>query len=256
MVTRKPRRGIPPALTASGPSMARSHDASTDYWLQRGRQSTQRTQGTPVARPDMGPQGKRMGGIRRRRGTKPRSARSLCAAITESETREGDPPNGCARLTRAAVKGGKKGGDPTPSSACPRCAAGARGDPRTRQRRNPPRSRDQEEEAPPPSTQAARTTRTRAGGGGGHPMQGACSHHMQPKDRGRGGPPQTAACAPSTWHARQGRGRELKPGGQGRVTPQAAYAPSAWHVRKGGGANPEEAIGGPPDQWRAQCMEF
>ena len=49
---------------------------------------------------------------RRRRGTKPGSARSQHAACEAPATREEDPPNVRVRLTRAATKGGKEGGDP------------------------------------------------------------------------------------------------------------------------------------------------
>ena len=83
--------------------------------------------GTPVARPAMRAQGTGTGGKQRRRGTKPISVRYLRATITDSETRRGDPPNGPARLTRAAAKGGKEGGDPPPSSARPRCTSREQG---------------------------------------------------------------------------------------------------------------------------------
>ena len=134
---RRTCRRIPPAPTAPGPIKERLHVASTAYWRRRGRQSTHPTRGTPVSRLAMGPQRTRTGRSRRRRGTKPFSARSLLAATTESGMRRGDPLNGRACLTRAAAKVGKEGGDPPPRSARPRRAAGERGGPPNTAARDP-----------------------------------------------------------------------------------------------------------------------
>ena len=123
--SRGPLLGIPPAPTATGPSTARSHTASTAYWRQQGRRSIWPTQVTLGARMAMRPQGVRPArpNGRRRRGETPGITRSQQAVCEEPIARDGDPPNGRPRLTCAAAKGGKAGEFPPPSSARSRLAA-------------------------------------------------------------------------------------------------------------------------------------
>ena len=83
------------------------------------------TMGPPVMRPAVGPRKTRKERKQRKRGKKPCSTHFPREATTEARKRGGDPPNGRARLTRAASKEGKEGGDPPPSSARPRRASGA-----------------------------------------------------------------------------------------------------------------------------------
>ena len=122
---RGPSQGNLTALMAPGPSTARLRAASMTYWHPRRHREVKSMWGPPVARPSMGAWRTRRGRKRRRRGTKPCSARSLCESTTEARTRQGDFPKGRAHLTRAATRGG--GG--APSSARPQHSAGAQGGP-------------------------------------------------------------------------------------------------------------------------------
>ena len=63
----------------------------------------------------------------RRRRTKTSSAHSMRKKKMEERTRRGDPPKCHARLTGAAIKGGKEGRYPPPSGARPQRVAGASG---------------------------------------------------------------------------------------------------------------------------------
>ena len=55
----------------------------------------------------------------RRGGTKNTRGRAWSGNRPTERWRRGLPPNGCAHLTRAAAEGGKREGDPPPSSARP-----------------------------------------------------------------------------------------------------------------------------------------
>ena len=200
-----PRQDIPLAPTAPGLSTARLRAVNTACWCRQERRFTQPTQGTPVARTDMGRQGT---------GKKPCSARSPHAEITESVTRQGDPPNGRAHLMCAATKWGKEGGDPPPSSTHPCRTARDRGRTpeqgsggphlaaRTRRRKGPFR----------PST----ARNPRAGRrGGGHLKQ---AMHSPGTEEGGDLPKRQRALPVHGVPYREG-GRALTPGGRGRGTP-------------------------------------
>ena len=211
-----PFRGNPMAPTAPGPKTAFTRAVSTTYWRWRPRRGVVPTWGTPLVRPAMGPLRIRKGQNRRRRGTKPCSARSPREATTESRTRQGDPLNGRSRLTRAAAKGEKEGGGtPQPAARAHRAQRGHGGAPLNMVAQNPTARPGPGRRWGPPSL-AARATRARAGGGMG---QAAHIHNMYPKVRGKGGSPQTAAYAPSARHASKGGGGIPKPGGGGGGTP-------------------------------------
>ena len=90
----------------------------------------------------------------------------------EKEAR--DPPNSCARFTRAADEGGEGEGDPPPRSARPQRALGAWGDYQTQQYGTPPRGREQEPEGDPYPQQRAQTARGQEEAGDRLCVQTAC----------------------------------------------------------------------------------
>ena len=160
------------------------------------------TWGTLLSRPAMGPQGTRKGRIRRRRGTKPCSARSLREETTEARTRQGDPPNGCAHLTSAFAKGGKEGGDPPTSSVRTPHTAEARGGPLNMTAWDPT-TRPGPGRKMGPLAPAPRATRAHEGGGGGQVVR---TRRAQPEVGGRGGPPSNDSVRPQRTACQQGRG--------------------------------------------------
>ena len=99
-----------------------------------------------------------------------------------------DPPNGSARLTRAATKGGKEGGTPHPVVRAYRTHPRNEGYPQTWQRTPLACGQGTEEEGGPPTQQRTQPAR-RKGREGDVPKQAACNHSEQPGGRGRGKPP-------------------------------------------------------------------
>ena len=96
-----------------------------------------------------------------------------------------------------------------------------------------------------PRDPTACANRARAGGGVGHTAR---AHSAWPEPGQKGGPPQTAVCAPIAQHAQEGGVELPKPEGGGGGTPRAASTTGAWREGEGGGPTPKEATGVPPEQ--------
>ena len=121
---------------------------------------------------------------------KPGSVCSQCVACEEPITRDRYPPNGRARLTRAAAKGGNVGGGPANHQHTPTaCSQRPGGIPQTRQRARLARGQGLEEEGGRPSQQRAQPAR-RQEIGGGHLKQAVRNIRAQPEGGGRGEPPE------------------------------------------------------------------
>ena len=110
---------------------------------------------------------------------KPGSVHSQRAVYKKPRTRKGDPPNIRARLTRAAAKEGKEGGDPLPSSTRLRPAARDQGGNPKHDREGAHRKvkiRRWKGPSRPSSALNPRVGRRE----GGHLKQAVRSHYVQP----------------------------------------------------------------------------
>ena len=131
-------------------------------------------------------------------------------ALPAHETSGGQiEARGPTERSRALNASGRRGGEgaPHPAAHANSSQRGYGGGGLIHQRGIPLCDRAQDAEGGPPAP-AAPKNRGRAGGGGG---QAARTHIAQANPRRRGGPPQTAACAPSAWYASEGRGGLTKP---------------------------------------------
>ena len=98
----------------------------------------------------MGPQDTEGGPSGRRGGTKTPEGRARSGTQPTERRRRGPPPNGRARLMRAADEGGKGKGEPPPSSARPwRAARDQEGTPGNTSKKPPPRGGHQDPEGAP-----------------------------------------------------------------------------------------------------------